>query len=99
MLNGIRMLNKEEVHKWVKSRGYELHSRSGGGEAAYYSKQFDKFFLSLSINFLEKNMMLQGFPGLFTLSTGNMQVMHPRFDDLFEKRMVQMMHAIANDND
>lgn len=93
------MLNKEEVHEWVLARGYELHSRSGGDESRHYSKQFDKFFLSLTVHFEAKNMRLEGFPGLFTLSTGNMQVMHPRFDDLFEKRMAQMMHAIANDNE
>jgi hypothetical protein len=93
------MLNKEEVHQWCRERGYELHSRSGGDESRHYSKHFDKFFLSLSIHFESKNMVLQGFPGLFTLSTGNLQVMHPRFDDLFEKRMVQMMSAIENDND
>lgn len=93
------MQTKEEVKQWCKERGYSLHCRTGDDEAHYYSKQFDKFSLSLSVNFLSHNMKLEGFPGLFTLSTGNLQIMHPRFDDLFEKRMVQMMSAIENNNE
>lgn len=93
------MQTKEEVKQWCRERGYELHSRSGGDEAHYYSKQFDKFFLSLTVHFTGKHMQLQGFPGLFTLSSGQLQIMHPRFDDLIEKRMVQMMSAIENNNE
>jgi hypothetical protein len=94
----MQKLNKEEIHQWCLDRGYELHSRISGDEVRYYSKHFDKFFLSLTVHFTQGYMKIQAFPGLFTLSTGEIQVMHPRFDDLFERRMEQMMHAIEYDN-
>lgn len=93
------MLTKEEVDTWCRERGYDLHCRSADHNSRTYSKQFDKFFLSLTIDITSKDMKLSGFPGMFELSTGNMQIFHPRFDDLYERRMVQMMSAIENNNE
>jgi hypothetical protein len=92
------MLTKEDVDQWCRDRGYTIHSRSGDGNIRTYSKHFDKFFLSITVDIQRQDMQLQAFPGLFTLSTGNMQLCHPKFEDFFEKRMAQMMSAIENDS-
>jgi|SRR6185312_12376377 len=88
----------EDVDQWCREREYTLHSRSGDGSIRTYSKQFDKFFLSLTVDMNRKEMKLSGFPGMFELSTGNMQMFHPNFEKFFEKRMAQMMTAIENEN-
>src|ERR1700756_2457318 len=95
------MTTKEEIDQYARERGYELHSKSGDGLIRSYSKQFDKFFLSLTVALHDKAkcMKLSGFPGMFELHTGNMQLMHPRFTSFFEQRMVQMMSAIENENE
>lgn len=92
------MHSKEDVDQWCRERGYTLHSKAADGSIRTYSKQFDKFFLSLTVDHPRKEMQLQGFPGMFTLSTGDMQLCHPNFEAFFEKRMAQMMSAIENEN-
>jgi hypothetical protein len=91
------MLTKEQCDVWAKPRGYSLHMRSGS-DTLTYNKSFDKYFLALTFDLVRKEMVLQAFPGFFTLSSGKMQAMHPNFDELFEARMVRMMNAIENYN-
>jgi hypothetical protein len=92
------MLTREEVDQWCRERGYAMHMRSGDNSALTYSKDFDTFFLSLTVNLLQKTMVLQGFPSMFQLSTGSLSFAHPKFTELFESRMVAMMDAITEAN-
>jgi hypothetical protein len=92
------MLTKEDIDTWAAEHGYGLQSRSADQTIRSYSKQFDKFFLSLTADITHATMKLSGFPGMFELCTGGMMLKHPRFADFFERRMVQMMTAIENEN-
>lgn len=87
-----------ELELWCKSRGYEPHMRSGDGSTRILSKQFEHFNAALIVNLPKGSMELVSYPHMFRLTSTQMSFGHPRFDSLFETRMVRMMNAIIADD-
>lgn len=94
---------REELDEWIRAKGYTLTYRNGDWSYADYMKEVvdeltdSRVCVHCTIYFAKEQCELTGFPehcGFFTVNSGHLSVEHKRFDDLFEARMIDMLHRL-----
>jgi hypothetical protein len=83
-------------HKeFAENHGYSLHMYSADRTVFFYTKNVEGHTIHLSINADEKKCKLEGYIGYMTVSTGDLQFPHPRFEDFFEDKLLNVLYAHA----
>ncbi len=90
-------MNIEEAEKLMRNRGYHTTARSGDGTMVFMHHEVLCISAEIRVDEHGKGFVkLTAFIKMLQVTTGEFSVDHSRFKDLFEDRIMEVIHCCVD---